>query len=58
MTVGARKGDDAGYGKRSVGNLVGAARVDVTQSVRRYVRLWRCVGSKASVDVPCVRREQ
>lgn len=58
MTVCAREGDDAGYGRRSVGNLIEVGRPDVTQSVRRYVRLWRCVGSRASADVPGVGRER
>jgi hypothetical protein len=56
MTVCARQGNDAGYGKRSVGKLVGVGRAGVTQSVRRYVRLWRCVGSRASAAVRCVGR--
>ena len=57
MTVCAREGDDAGYGKGSVGKVVELGRFfGATQSVRRYVRLWRCVGSRASVDVPCVGR--
>ena len=54
MTVCARQGKYAGYGKRSVGESVGIGRSGVTQSVRRYVRLWRCVGNRASAAVRCV----
>jgi hypothetical protein len=56
MTGCARQGNDAGYGKRSVEELVGVGRAGVTQSVWRYVRLWRCAGSRASAAVRCVGR--
>ena len=54
MTVCARQGNDAGHGKRSVGRLVEVGSTAATQSVWRYVRLWRCVGSRASAAVRCV----
>lgn len=52
MTVCAREGEDEGYHKRSVGSSVEVSGPDVTQSVRWCVRVWRCVASKASADVP------
>ena len=58
MTVCAREGEDEGYVKRCAGRSIEVGRPDATQSVRRCVRVWRCVGSKASADVPCGERQQ
>ena len=56
MAVRALKGEDEGYRKRSVGSLVDVSGPGVTQSVRWCVRVWRCVASRASADVPCGER--
>lgn len=53
MAVRARKGGDEGYDKRlGCGNGRGGVP-ETTQVVRRYMRVWTCVGQRASTEVPC-----
>ena len=53
MTAWTRGDEDGGYYCRGSGEQsFGTGRGGVTQDVGRYVRVWRCVDSRASAGVP------